>query len=257
MTTVPPMTYYVPTETTSPKFARAFAQGCKGPMTTDLTGLKPGGFAAFCTPAVWPLLKQAQSEGRTYFYGDHGFFRRGKFYRVARNRYQYQPSVPDLRVARPHRLRELCGRTPEPEWRSDGATIVICPQSEFYMRQFGINAKQWTLDIVEEVSRYTDRPVTIRWKSQAQRHPIEIDLHNAHALITFASAAAVDALMVGVPVFVLAPWASCAGMGSADLSLIEQPVRPDHRVPFLWSLAEHQWSISELAAGAAWKSLHA
>lgn len=251
-----PTTYFVPDETTSPKFARAFAQGCKGPMTSELS-LRPGGFAAFCTPAVWPLLKHAQREGREWFYGDHAFFRRGKFYRVAMNRYQYQPTTHDLRHARPHRLRELCGRTPETEWRTEGSSIVICPQSEVYMKQFGIDAHQWTMGIVEYLSRYTDRPIVIRWKSQAQRHPIEIDLHNAWALVTFASAAAVDALLVGVPIFVLAPWASCASMGLSDLSKIETPARPAHRLPFLWTLAENQWTLSEIAAGAAWKKLHA
>ncbi len=252
-----PTTYFVAEEATSPKFAQAFAAGCGGSKTNILTDLQPGPFSAFCTPATWPLLRQAQQEGRDWYYGDHAYVRRGKYYRVEKNKYQYQPTSTDLREARPHRLNQLCGRFPDPEWRATGSSIIICPQSEWYMRQFGIDAHQWTLSIVNELRAYTDRPVVIRWKSHAPHRPIGSDLHDAWALITFASAAAVDALLVGVPVFVMAPWSTCAPMGLSDLSRIESPAMPAHRLPFLWSLAEHQWSLSEIAAGAAWKSLHA
>ncbi len=75
----PPVTYVVAHETTSPKFAAAFARGCGGTCASVVTGLRPGTFAAFCTPPTWPLLQQAQAESRDWYYGDHAYYWRGKY----------------------------------------------------------------------------------------------------------------------------------------------------------------------------------
>lgn len=251
-----PTTYFVPGELTSPKFAKAFAQGCKGYASNVLTSLRPGPFAAFCTPATWPLLDQAIADGRDYYYGDHAYWRRGRYFRVTRNAVQFQPAMQDLRIARPHRLQQVSVEVVD-EWRRGGSSIIICPNSPIYMRRYGLDAQQWTLDCVKAIQTVSDRPVVIRWKSQQQHRPLYLDLHDAWAVVVFSSNAAVEALVAGVPVFVLAPWASTASMGTSDLSKIESPLYPDFRLPFLWSLAEHQWSLSEIAGGYAWRVLHA
>ena len=56
-----------------------------------------------------------------------------------------------------------------------------------------------------------------------------------------------------MPVFVKADWATTAPMGLSDLSLIETPYYPEHRIPFLWELAERQWTLEEIGKGLAWK----
>lgn len=254
-TATPPITYVAAGETTSPKFAPAFAAGCRGVTAPVAGGLRDGDFAAFCTPSTWPLLAAAQRDGRTWYYGDHAFYRRGRYYRVTMNAYQYQPSLQAIARATPDRFRALHIEM-APTWKKQGTAVVVCPNSSVYMAQHGINAHEWTMDCVRQISQATDRNIIVRWKVQAGRRPIYRDLDDAWAVVTYNSACAVDALLVGVPVFVLCPWATTARMGLSDLSKIESPVYPESRQQFLWELANHQWTLPEIAAGYAWEALH-
>jgi hypothetical protein len=250
-----PTTYVIAAELTSPKFGRAFAMGCKGPTTTDLSTLAPGPFAAFCTPKTWPLLDQAIREGRDYYYGDHGWFRRGKYYRVAKNAVQWQPTKRDLIRARPHRYLLTAVET-APDWNRDGASIIICPNSVEYMRRFGLDAQRWALQVATELADYTQRPVVIRWKASAKSRPLYMDLHGAYCVVTYTSGAAVEALRAGIPIITLAPWATTVSMGRTTLADINNLIYPQERMAFLYALAEHQWTLPEIAAGVAWKEFH-
>lgn len=255
-----PITYAVAHETTSPKFAKAFAQGCGGRIAGIPTPpmLQPGGFAAFCTPPTWPLLDMVQREHRTYYYGDHAYWGRGRYYRVARNAVQYVPSAFALARATPQRLVHEIGISPSLEWNRSGLSVVICPNSAEYMHRYGIDSKAWTLDMVRQVATVSNRPIVVRHKAMVGRRPLYLDLHDAWAVVVFSSNAAVESLVHGVPIFVTAPWASTAALAKSDLSQIESPYYPTivDRNRFLWSLAEHQWTLTELANGTAWKALH-
>jgi len=175
---------------------------------------------------------------------------------VTRNAYQYRVTEGDLRVAQSNRL-QLLHVDLAPEWQRGGGTVVICPNSPQYMARFGINASQWVVDLVERLSRVTDRPIVIRWKSTAAKRPLYVDLHTAWMVVVFSSNAAIEALAAGVPVCVLAPWATSAPMGISRIEDVETPYYPDDRIPFLWTLADRQWTLAELAAGLAWRQFHA
>lgn len=248
------MTYVIPEEQTSPKFGRAFAVGCQGPTTADLSTLQDGPFAAFCTPRTWPLLDQAMHEGRDYYYGDHGWFRRGKYYRVAKNAVQYQPTDQALKDAKPFRY-DLLPREIAPTWNRDGSAIIICPNSVEYMRRFGVDAQQWTLDLAHEISAVSNRPIIIRWKATASRRPLYVDLHDAYCVVVFSSGAAVEALQAGIPIVTLASWATTRRMGATSISAIgnKSLVYPDELLPFLWCLSERQFTLPEFASGLAWR----
>lgn len=248
-----PVTYFSPSEITSPKFGRAFSQGCGGLLTNQLARLQPGPFASFCTPSVWRLLDLAIAQGRDYYYGDHAFWGRGHYYRVTRNGVQFQPSAADLARARPHRLRLL--GIDISDWKRDGRDVVICPNSDVYMARYGLSAAQWANDVAGQIAAVSDRPTIIRWKAQTKLRPLRCDLQSAHAVVVFSSNAAVEALVAGVPVFVLAPWASARPLASADVAQIDTPIYPDDRLPFLWSLAEQQFTLAEIATGLAWRAL--
>jgi len=261
MTPAPPATYYVPGEVSSPKFGPAFARGCRGPLYPVTHGYLPGhGYAGFCTPLAYPLRDRAEAAGEDWYYGDHAFYRRGKYFRVARNARQWVPTADDLRRASPDRFRAL--QIPhDGDWREHNAarTIVVCPNSPVYMAQFGLDAEQWVRDTVAAIAQVTDRPVLVRWKPQASRRPIGQDLHAAWAVVVYNSACALDALLVGLPVIVLCPWSTFRGMGSGSLADLDAPVRPDNadRHRFFWALAARQWTLDELADGTAWKVLTA
>jgi len=244
-----PVSYAVDGEKSSPRFASAFAAGCGGLATMEDT-LLPGPVALFGSPARVPLLKTAIAQGRDWYFGDHGYFGRFKYYRVTKNAYQHDGSGHFS----PERFKALRLNV-APTWNKSGSAVVICPNSPGYMATFGIDAKQWVIDIVTAVSRVSDRPIVVRWKAQAQARPIYMDLHDAWMTVVFSSASALDSLIAGVPVCTLASWAASYRMGITDISQVETPYYPEDREQFLFNLANQQWTLDEIRAGLAWKAL--
>jgi hypothetical protein len=109
--------------------------------------------------------------------------------------------------------------------------------------------------VLVTLRQHTDREVRVRTKPDRWTRPISVDLAEAWAVVVYSSSAALDALVAGIPVFVLAPFAAAYRMGTPDLTQIETPVYPDDRDPFFHSLAAQQWTLPELASGAAWRDL--
>lgn len=229
---------------TSPKWVEAFATGAK--CRTQICGpLLAGDVALFGHPTLEPLLKEAKEQGRNWFYGDHAFFGRGQFYRCSRNEYQFDGLSGDDDTARFGRFG-----IPIRDWRKTGSHVLLCPNSADFMRRFG--APNWVDETVRELRRYTDRPLRVRWKYDTR--PIRLDLADCWAVVTFTSNAGVDAALAGIPVLATMPCAALS-MGSGDLSKIEQPVMPGGRDRWAARLANHQWSLHEMARGDLWRVL--
>jgi len=243
-----PVAYYEPSEMTSPKLAYAFAKGCKGTIT-DEKELFPGPVALFGSPALWPVLREAQRQNRIWHYADHGYWRKGVYYRITTNAYQHD-GIGD---ATPTRF--LNHRRPVQPWRSTGSHIVICPNSAIHFELHGSNVDTWLRDVQSQLRQHTDREIRVRWKTDRRVKPLSEDLVDAWAVVVYSSASAIEALIAGVPVFTLAPFAASVRMGLSDLSQIEHPYLPDDREPFLWNLADHQWTINEIFDGVAWRTL--
>lgn len=205
--------------------------------------------AFFGTPSRWPLLRQVQARGDDWFYGDHAFWGRGHFYKIAKNRYQSAGTG----TADPMRWI-LSGQCIAP-WVGSGSHVVVCPNSHVYFQMHGLDADQWVKSVVETLGKHTDREIRVRWKSQKTVRPLRCDLVDAWATVVFSSNCAIDGLLVGIPCFTLAPWASSACMGLSDLGQIEHPVYPDDRERFMAVLAASQWTLDEIERGDAWKAL--
>lgn len=261
-----PVTYAVQSEKTSPMFAAAFARGCGGyvlPIDAAIqldpaTRLAPGPMAAFGTPPSWPLFGQAAREGRDWYYGDHGLFSRFRHYRVTKNRLQ-----PDGRGVYDDRRWTALHVDRAPAWKTDGRAIVVCPQSPVYMgHYFGLSPTVVDNDYVGYLTamlqRYTDRPIIVRFKTDAASRPLRVDLQDAWMVVAWSSATAVEALAAGVPICTLADWASTAHMGIRSLTDLETPYYPDlhARDQFLFNLANQQWTLDEIASGLAWRALN-
>lgn len=244
-----PVSYYVASEQTSPKFAYAFAKGCGGSITADLDYLYDGPVACFGSPPVWPLLRRARDANRDWYYADHGYLGRGKYYRITKNAYQHDGRGPGS----PERFNSF-RRTIQP-WRTTGAHVLVCPNSNVYFGLHGIDGDEWVRTVTDTLQTYTRRRIVVRWKTTPT--PIAEDLRNAWAVVVFSSAAAIDALIAGVPNFTLAPFAATARMGLDDLTQIEKPIRPGGRAGFLHALAANQFTIPELLSGMAWRHLQA
>lgn len=138
---------------------------------------------------------------------------------------------------------------PDPQpWRTAGDRIVVLPQRG--MGEPGVRMeKSWTSNIVRELRAATKREVTTRLHPGVRPHP-EIDWSGTWAAVTWASGAALKALVAGIPVFYCFPkW---VGAGAARLwpAEIERPAMSDRdRYEMLHRLSWAMWTPEEISKG--------
>lgn len=84
---------------------------------------------------------------------------------------------------------------------------------------------------------------------------LQEDLKDAHCVVTHMSAAANEALIAGVPVFVTGLCAA-SPLASGSLKEIEHPRYPSGREEWLAGLAGAQWTLDEFRRGIAWRALN-
>lgn len=140
-------------------------------------------------------------------------------------------------------------------WHTDGKEIVILAQRGIgcpSLRQ----PRLWHEQIAREIAKRTKRPVRIRPHPGRLPEPVSLvdDLKSAWACVTWASAAGLKALMLGVPVFHGCPsWigGSAAMPVSSDL---DQPFLGD-RLPMFRRLACAMWNTEEIATGEPFRCL--
>jgi hypothetical protein len=138
-------------------------------------------------------------------------------------------------------------------WRTSGKhVLVLCQRG---IGEPGIaQPREWERNIVGRLKKYTDRPIRVRTHPGMHRPPLEPDLENCWACVTWASGAAIKALAAGVPVFhELNDWigASAARHG---IKGIETPFLGD-RLPMFRRLAWAQWDLAEIATGEPFRWL--
>jgi len=243
-----PVTYAVVSNSRSMDFCRAFAKGCNGRISTSQHILSRGAVAGFWLPEIYPLLKEAQKQSRTWYYGDKAYFLRDKYYRVTKNATMHDCSGDH----KPDRFEKL-GLTIKP-WRN-GSEILICPQSDTFFRLNGTTQEDWLNNVMTTLRKHTDRPIRIHYKragSDTERF-FSRQLVNAWAVVVYSSIAGVQAVLEGVPCFALNTESSAVNFGINDLSLIENPVKPDNREQLAWALADNQWTLDEIRSGITWE----
>lgn len=229
----------------------AFVAGAGGRISPQTSALEPGAAAFYGVVGIEHLVRQAR--GTTdWYYGDNAFFdaARGRFFRFARNAFQLS------KLAKPDYARLAALGVSVSPWKSGGKHIVIIEQSEQFAKLSGV--PQWLPRTIDALKAVTDRPLVVRrWnrdKGKASRS-LGQDLQNAHALVAHMSAAANEALLAGVPVFVSGPCAA-SPMASGELVNIEFPRYPEGRDNWAAGLAAMQWTVEEIRQGAAWRMLN-
>lgn len=210
-----------------------------------------------CSPYLRPLIAAWRANGRRWVYWDRGYNRRifatdlptgtnGGMYRWHVGGFQMQEvrDVPGDRWA--------ATSTPLWPWQKDGRHIVIAEPSPTYQAFHGIEG--WTDRTVAALKQLTDRPLVIRDKEmQRFGRKLHEDLRGAHCLVTHGSNAAVEAVIMGCPVFAH-PDSAASLVGQTDLGLIDEPIYPD-REPWARSLAYSQFNEAELVNGTLWRLL--
>jgi len=252
----------------------AFAAGAKCPIVPPAPLLPGDVFMYGALRGLLPTLRQAQREGRTWFYGDNGYFSPGKteanYFRITRNALQVDGSEP-VPAGGADRWGRL-GLTIKP-WRTAGAHIVVCPPGRLFGATFGFSADDWLDQTLATLRQHTDRELRVRAKvswndakgadilsqkgfvKTSVPTPLSTDLAGAWALVTHCSNAAVEALLGGVPVFATEPCGASA-MGLSDLAQIEAPRMDVDREHWTAVLASNQWRLSEMRDGTCWRMLN-
>jgi len=208
------------------------------------------GSAFYGIVGIEEMFERARREG-TWFYGDNAFadHLRGTFFRFAKNAFQVSTLQP------PDHARAKAQGVTVRQWQR-GRHIVIVEQSAHFLNLCSAGA-DWLKRTLVELGKLTDRPLRIRpWRRDKSKaaQSLQADLQDAHALVTHMSAAAVEALLAGVPVFVTGPCAATP-MASVPLAGIESPRYPDGRELWAAGLANSHWTLAELREGMAWRRL--
>ncbi len=133
-------------------------------------------------------------------------------------------------------------------------------------RAEGFSPLAWERRAVAMIRQHSARPIIYRpkpnWENPlplqgVETAPKDQDLMEAlrgcHAVVAHHSNAAVEALVAGIPAFVVEGIA--LPMGRSDLAMIEQPRYPGTRAQWLADAAWTQWSVAEMSSGAAWRHL--
>lgn len=236
----------------------AFAQGSGAETTTELK-LLPGRPAVLygvdrVTLSLWNEIVRT---GHPYIYIDNGYMRSkwhgGDYYRITRN----APQHSGLGASDGHRFRAL-GLHMAP-WRTDGAHILIACQSDFWHeRNCGMNAEQYAERVTGSLLGYTKRPIIVRHKPKSGKSDTNMltgDLYRCWAVVTHSSMVALEAILAGVPSFVLAKCA-ISPMARESLVTIETPYYPTDRERWIDVLADNQFSLPEIRNGTAWAALN-
>lgn len=250
--------YITPGKSKARRLCEAFAAGAGG-VAVETSVLRPGPAAFYgVAETTRPLWRRAIEEKHDWYYLDNAYFdaTRQRHFRVTRNALQATGRErPDWK-----RFADLkLGIQP---WQHGGGHIVVCAQSDWYMRGlcgWAGGSDGWMREVIAALVPHTDRTMVFRrWQADkdAAAASLRADLRGAHALVTHSSAAANEALIAGIPVFVTGVCAA-SSMASGDLAAIEKPRYPDGRYDWAAALAGQQWTIEELREGVAWEALRA
>jgi hypothetical protein len=161
------------------------------------------------------------------------------------------------------------------DYRTSGQHILLCLQRNGGWSMAGLDVVAWTLDTINILRQYTNRPIMIRthpgdkssknYIKQLQGlenvtvsesgRTMEQDLVNCWAVVNYNSSSVVGAAIEGYPVFVTDPARSqCRDIANIDLSQIENPVL-HNRLPWLERISMFHWNFQELNNGACWSHM--
>jgi hypothetical protein len=207
------------------------------------------------------IIKRCWADQRQFYYMDSGYLGNRpsmanpngwKFYhRIVPNDLQHGAVIDRP----PDRLQRLNIKI-RPRQNHCRDILIVAPDEKpctFY----GITLDEWLKTTTNTIRQYTDRPIRMRerpasrWDRKTQRP--EEWLNDVHAIVTFNSTAATEAVLAGVPTFVTAPANAARPVSNLDLSTIETPWFPDSDQVYKWAchLAYGQFHTTELANGTA------
>lgn len=195
--------------------------------------------------------QRCRASGEPYYYIDNAYFdkTRGTHFRITQGAIQHNGQGQSSG----ERFRALALQIKP--WRSDGEHIVVCPQSDAFMRDIAGLKTNWLSDAVRTMALFSNRRFKVRnWDRNKSilMATLAEDLKNAWILVTYSSAAAINALLAGIPISAADGAAYLMGV---NIKHIEEPIYPEDRERFFGVLADNQWTLDEFRDGTAWRML--
>lgn len=214
------------------------------------------------------IMKRCWADKRDFYFMDTGYLGNQKnplnpngwkfYHRIVKNDLQHSKIID-----RPSdRFEKLT--IPICNWKKGGRKILIAKPDEKPMKFYNLTLEQWLEKTINIIKQHTDRPIEVRErvKNRTDRmitNSLKEALDNdVHALVTFNSNAATEAVMYGYPAFTLCATHAAGPVTSQDLSQIETPYYPTMQKVEAWAhhLAYGQFHINELKDGTAWRILN-
>lgn len=198
------------------------------------------------------IIRKALPTGRRFWQIDNGFYKPGRGSINGYYRFMYcRPHPIFLEDAKLRKSRNIA--PPFKPWRKQGRHILLAEPGPDLGKAFGMSFRGWYEAIHAELLSRTDRPIVLR--ERTSETALDRDLQNAWALVTHSSNVAVDAVIAGIPVFVM-PTSMAAPVGNPIDGDLENPRMPD-RTDWWNSLMCQQFTIPEMRSGTAYHYLRA
>ena len=204
------------------------------------------------------LVKVLEARKQTYWFTDTPYFGRfdnnnlksdNHYWRICKNRIH----VPFIKGCKSDRFEKFEMKIKAPNFK--GKHILVCPSSPNINEYLG--RPNWIQETVEQIKRYTDRPIKVREKPRGRGTsgpseaivPLSEDLKDAWVCVTSCSISAVEAQCMGIPT--ICDEKSFAEPVSANqLNDIEDPYFVGAE-DWLYSLAYQQFTPEEFTNGRA------
>lgn len=243
----------------------AFAEGVSlkpTPVAGGLLGQKGDDVVTYgLLRGCLEIWHQARCEGRTWWYMDNGYVGSGHFdgfYSVAKNAFQHDGSGD---YARGYVRAKKLGLEVKRPYANRGH-ILLVPPTEVFASLMGFFAEEWVKNTTKKINDISDRKVKLRLKPGSRWNgkivpkglPLEEDLEDAHALVTYNSKVSVEATKWGVPV-ISTIQEIATSIGSCSLRDIETRRDVDDRERWFAAVAANQWTLDEMRSGQCWRDI--
>ena len=195
-----------------------------------------------------------------FYYFDHAYMFGGRhgnskifgerIYRLTKN-YQNIREIKKLKKSDYERIEKYQPHVKYEDFKYDGKYILVCDLSDFAKEFY--NAHTWLDDTVKKIKQHTKKEIIVRKKDDTSSLKKQID--EAFAVVSFQSTVCIDAILSGVPSFT-SQYSMGVPVSHQDFSLIEDPIYPVDRRPWINSLLANQFTMTEISNGTAWKAVN-
>lgn len=252
-------------------------QGCPyRAEQANLTDYRPSDVAVMFgtfkkkVPVSWPrgeILRKQKEAGLKTIVLDSGYIHRGDgpnhYYSVGFDGLNGRADFRNEDM--PQDRLDRLGIVMQP-WRKGGSHILLCGQVPWDASVQNVDVLKWLVDAVDHIRSKTDRKIVYRPHPKAREHsppipgtdyslkPLEDDLADCWAVVTYNSNTGVDAALLGRPVFAFDRGSMALPIANTKWADLARPSKPC-RQQWAANLAYAQWTPQEMKEGKPWQHL--